>query len=488
MNRNRRRYRNSLGPEPQRVLLSQQIEKMLAKYAISASEAETEDFIQWMLLNSWTNYQDHCMDQRTIIENEVNSLPLKISNAIKDKPYTSEPIQLPPIKTYGYQIEGIEELGLIPVIGADGIIYLQGTPTKAGDFTITIKYKYDGWIPGRPVLERKLPFAVNPNPRDLWKNIPTSQDVVYYKPDQDCEYVTVPTGADGSPRKDMVAASNRGRSHAQEGKPRDDHFQLLYCPENEWYIMAVADGAGSAKYSRKGSEVACRKAVEFCQSKLKDAQAFEAKIRAYQEAEDKEAAQKAISNDVYTLVGNAAFLAHKAINEVSKGMEGAKPKDFATTLMLAICKKFDFGWFIASYWVGDGAMAVYSKDANTIKLLGIPDEGEYSGQTRFLTMPEIFQDHVAISSRLRFHIVDDFTALMLMTDGVSDPMFGTDVNLNDIERWHRFWKTLQDGFPEDGIPGVVFADDREQTKYELLSWLDFWIPGEHDDRTIAILY
>ena len=169
-------------------------------------------------------------------------------------------------------------------------------------------------------------------------------------------------------------------------------------------------------------------------------------------------------------------------------MPFSKPKDFATTLMFAICKKFDFGWFIASYWVGDGAMCLYNEEKGIAKLLGIPDEGEYSGQTRFLTMPEIFKDGTAVFERLRFSIEDDFTSLMLMTDGVSDPMFETANNLNDFEKWKEFWNKIKTGFPEDEIGGVDLSDDNEESKNQLLKWLDFWSPGNHDDRTIAILY
>ena len=116
---------------------------------------------------------------------------------------------------------------------------------------------------------------------DLWKDIPTSKDVPYFKEDKVCEYVKVEAGPDGTPLKDMVAASNRGRSHAQEGKPRDDHFQLFHSNDNGWYIIAVADGAGSAKFSRKGSEIACRSVVDYCKGKLTGDSDLEEKIQDY---------------------------------------------------------------------------------------------------------------------------------------------------------------------------------------------------------------
>lgn len=487
-NRNFGRWIASHNPQSPERFVTDRLNSM----GVYPSACESSDFFDWLLKDAWSKYQKERMDKKILIENEVNSLPIRISNATKGKRYISEDIHMPADTTYDYQIEGIEDLGLYLIMAKDekGVFNIQGVPTEAGDFNIVIKYKYDGWTEGEPLLQRKLAFAVNPNPRDLWKNIPSSSDVIYPKPDQVCEYVKVECGEDGSPRKDIVAASNRGRSHAQEGKPRDDHFQLFHSDDNDWYIIAVADGAGSAKYSRKGSEVACRTVVEHCKTKLKDPTAFEGIIKSYnlQRTGDEAAARKAVGDMVYHIVGNAAFMAHKAIVDIAKSTEGAKPKDYATTLLLAVCKKFDFGWFVASFWVGDGAMCIYNRDQHTIRLLGTPDEGEFSGQTRFLTMPEIFQDQKAFYQRLRFGIVDDFTALMLMTDGVSDPMFGTDANLNSVDKWDQLWDKLSTGFSEDAIPGVELSDDNEDAKYQLLRWLDFWMPGEHDDRTIAILY
>ena len=34
---------------------------------------------------------------------------------------------------------------------------------------------------------------------------------------------------------------------------------------------------------------------------------------------------------------------------------------------------------------------------------------------------------------------------------------------------------------------IIIGED-EAAKDQLLNWLNFWKPGEHDDRTIAILY
>lgn len=424
------------------------------------------------------------MNQRIMIENEIRQLGLHFPNGTVKKDY-SVSFELPTDKISDIELIGAEELGLVLAVGEDGRCSLSGKPKTAGDFSLKLRYRT---VEGEPTSELAIPVAFNPNPRDLWKNIPTDTDIPYYKPDCDNAYIKVESAADGTPKKDIVAASQRGRSHAQEGKARDDHFSLFHCDESDWYIIAVADGAGSAKYSRKGSEVACQTVIDHCKNLLLDNPDFEASIREYEAERENQEKRTNVTRHVIDIVYKGAVKAHEAVKKVSEANEEAKLKDFATTLMFAICKKYDFGWFIASFWVGDGAMCLFDAENKTAKLLGTPDEGEFSGQTRFLTMPEIFRDPEVVAKRLRMAIVPDFTALFLMSDGISDPMFETDKNLNDYAKWEEFYNNLQNGFPEDEIGGVDLSDDNEASKDQLLRWLDFWSPGNHDDRTIAILY
>ena len=62
----------------------------------------------------------------------------------------------------------------------------------------------------------------------------------------------------------------------------------------------------------------------------------------------------------------------------------------------------------------------------------------------------------------------------MMTDGVSDPKFETDANLAKSEKWAALWQKLQPIF------------QAEQPAAALEEWLDFWSPGNHDDRTLAL--
>lgn len=485
------------------------------------------DIMNFLSERLYNEYNDYRMNKELVIRNRIDALDIVLPNAKVGEDY-SQLIKIEDNDVVEYWIEGLEEVGLTVISeivlksnlelslgnsltenaeiieetesgkirieegeGSDKCnkressvvlgnstrgILIKGTPTIAGDFDIELKYKYNGWLNGDPIPERKFKFVVNPDPRSLWKDIPTDTNIKFFKKDYISDYVTVEE-KDNGPQKDIVAASKRGRSHAHEGRARDDDFQLFHNDENGWYVIVVADGAGSAKYSRKGSEVACKTSFEYCKQALASPEELENAIFALNSTEES-TSNRAISTLIYNIVGGAAHKAHRAILEVAKANDD-QARDYSTTLLLAICKKFDFGWFVASFWVGDGAMCIYDKDRQYIKLLGTPDGGEYAGQTRFLTMKEIFTPE-SIMSRLKYSIEEDFSALMLMTDGISDPFFETDANLNKVEKWNALWDNINSE--------VDLTDDNSESQYQLLKWLDFWSPGNHDDRTIAILY
>lgn len=379
-----------------------------------------------------------------------------------------------------FWFEGLENLGLNFNPLTDRI---EGVPCKAGDFKIILKCKRTVWKDGDPVFERPITLIINPDPRSLWNNIPTPENIEYYKPDSACEYQKVEMtagflGFGKKPQKDIVAASQRGRSHAHEGKPRDDDFKIKHQPEGNWYIMTVADGAGSAKYSREGARIACETVSEICFTQLgkyhKDVDDI---IRDFQK-DSCETKRKKLGDALYNILGSAVFKAYKDIEKEATG-KGCSIKDYSTTLLVTAAKNYKFGWFIATFWVGDGGIGIYNEDTGFLKIMGEPDGGEFAGQTRFLTMPEIMQP-TEIYRRLRFEIVEDFTAVVLMTDGVTDPKFETESNLMKIEKWNNLWQDINSS--------VELKDDNNSAAEQLLKWLDFWSQGNHDDRTIAILY
>lgn len=360
-----------------------------------------------------------------------------------------------------------EEIGLV---FDKKTLEIKGVPMKYGNYDIVIRYK----IPSGEMDKRYFSLLINPDPRSLWKDL-EPEDSFDFKKHEDCHIITA------GDRK-IIAASKRGRSHAHTAKYRDDDFKIDYL-DSGWSIIAVADGAGSAELSRVGSELACNTAVSDIKEKLKvlDIDEFSNNLTMYSNNKKDDSIRLLL----YKILGGAAFEARKRIqNEVDKRKiipKKGNPEDiFATTLLLGIHRKFDAGHFIAGFWIGDGGIAVYKKN-DWVKLLGTPDSGEFGGQTRFLTTPNIVTNNEELSSRIKFKLVDDFTAFFVMTDGISDPKFETDKNLLELKYWDELWKELTD-------PDQVNILSSKKPEKNLLQWLDFWSPGNHDDRTTAILF
>jgi hypothetical protein len=197
-----------------------------------------------------------------------------------------------------------------------------------------------------------------------------------------------------------------------------------------------------------------------------------------------EDSSKKISNFVSDNLSKAAWFVHKELEKFSVQLE--RPlKDLHATLIFALVKKYDFGYAILTFGVGDCPIGLLNKDLTEIKLMNWLDVGEFGGGTRFITMPEIFKSD-KFYTRFGFTLVDDFSYLMLMTDGIYDPKFVVEANLEKIEKWKDFLEDLN-GKNEDNCK-VDFNKDNAEIANQLSIWMDFWNPGNHDDRTLAIIY
>ncbi|SDG42846.1 protein phosphatase 2C domain-containing protein [Chitinophaga filiformis] len=355
---------------------------------------------------------------------------------------------------------------------------IAGTPLQPGEFVLTLLFRLKHHPADKPFTEKKILLVINPDPKSLWQNLPSDEQDKYWQPDQAA--ISLPFG-----ERKLVIASKRGRSHAHEGKFRDDSFGCDFNAEKGWGIIAVADGAGSAKYSRKGADIACKAAVNSFRELLSGDKiaGLEEAITAYLN-DPSEDSQKKVSAQFIEQLGKLAFTSQGKIKQEAQE-NGADIKDYSTTLIFALVKKYAAGYVISSFWVGDGGIGIYQDTTGEAFVMGTPDSGEFAGQTRFLTMSDIFANGAYVN-RIRFKVVPDFTALLLMTDGLTDPKFQTDGNLQKNEYWRQLWQDL--GGANDDSAKVNFTGTPEEAKESLLNWLDFWSPGNHDDRTIAILY
>ncbi len=454
------------------------IKRLLKLLFDGHSDNEIRGFIKYYGGKLWTEYKQYQMDQRVVIENKLKNLQLSLPNASVNKEYNAS-ISVNDADLTDISLElPSDDLGLQVEKGTDGRTFqISGIPCLDGNFKLKLSCRSQSKHLEKPVV-RELQLRINPDPRTMWKDLPVDPKIEDPKADTDHKLLRVEADS-----RVVAAASRRGRSHAHAGLPRDDDFAVVH-DESGWYVLAVADGAGSAAYSRTGSKIACEKAVAFCLEQLAQVQQFETDIHEYQADQKSAAVQKKLHEDLYKILITAAKKSCQAVWYEAEG-KNRQLRDYATTLLLTLCRKFDFGWFIASFWVGDGAICVYQKqeDKPVIKLLGNPDEGEYNGQTRFL-MPNIFEASVYERIKCTFVPDSEFTALFMMTDGVSDPKFGSDVSLHDPSKWEDLWTDLR----EDKENRVDFSHDNEKTDEQLLEWLTFFSVGHHDDRTIVVLY
>lgn len=403
-----------------------------------------------------------------------------------------------------FEFEGLEKVGLS--YNNDEEI-ITGKPVINGDFKITLKFRVDGENENSILNEKSINLIINSDPKSLWKTLPSDTLDKYWKEDEVTDFKKIGD-------KKIVVASKRGRSHANVGSYRDDDFAFQHFEATGWSVVAVSDGAGSAKNSRKGSQIACNEVINYVENNFdilltknfdnllfKYAEEKNQKSTTEQnilnvekktigssnlitETIDEESNQIAISKFIYTHLGSCAKHVHNKLEEFANKNEFPL-KDLHSTLIFSLFKKYDFGYVILSFGVGDCPIVVLNKDKTDLKLMNWLDVGEFGGGTRFITMPEIFQSE-NFSTRFGFKLIEDFSYLMLMTDGIYDAKFSVEANLEKLDKWHEFIADLE-GQNEDNVK-VIFDATNNEIGNQLSNWMDFWSPGNHDDRTLAIVF
>lgn len=408
-------------------------------------------------------------------------------NAVSGKyyEYRFELSQFPGISIR--EIKNLDKVGLTFDMAS---AMISGIPTAA--LSVDLQVLFTSRKENNQVEDIKvIPFIVNADPKDLWLNKPSNKNDLFAKEDSD-KY------AGSFLDKRIVVASQRGRSHAHEGTFRDDHFCTRKLPL-DWEIIAVADGAGSAKFSRQGSKIATEYIAESFgnETLLKElgdrcteyyapisgTPAMAVPAQEQGTGSSPEDPQIKIKSSIINILYKNVRGLHTALADFA-GQEEIQLKDLNTTLIFALVKKFDFGYVVLTFGVGDCPINIITENPDDIRLLNMLDIGDFGGGTRFVTMPEIF-NNTNMASRFGINKFERFSKLMLMTDGIYDPKFVTENKLEDKEAWENFLKDLN-GQNEDELK-VDFVHN-ESIQDQLLCWLNFWSKGNHDDRTLAIIY
>lgn len=387
------------------------------------------------------------------------------------------------------KFEGLEDFGLSFNKSTDTI---EGTPTKSGDLKFKLLFKIKGEDEKEPLNEKLISLVINPDPKSLWVLKPSNQEAIFAKPDDSQAFAKLG-------EKNIVVSSKRGRSHGKEGTSRDDDFAFKYFEKTQWSLVVVSDGAGSAYLARAGSKKACDAVVEYFEINNDSEQEIklEILIDEYNQNKTIEKLEEIQKVSKYNL-WQASIFVHTKLKEFAEQtyltnpelFNNSKAKTnleyFHSTLIFSLFKKYEFGYLIQTFGVGDCPIAVMNIDKTETTLLNWLDVGEYGGGTRFITQPDIFQKQEVMATRFNLKIIEDFSYLFLMTDGIYDAKFVVEANLEKHEKWIEFLEDLKG--KNDDKNKVEFKKENCEIANQLSKWMDFWSAGNHDDRTLAIVF
>ncbi len=213
----------------------------------------------------------------------------------------------------------------------------------------------------------------------------------------------------------FASARHQGRSHADASVPCQDHVAVL-ADSDGTVVGSLADGAGSAKLSHYGAEILADLASRLV------AQQFDQLFRA--------------TNNLGTLRASLATdLLNALVTSAAKGLDvsaddrarldlpdrSAEPlikcdvRDLAATLLVVAVRGDRF----ITLHLGDGVIGVehvLKGGTRVVRALGIPDNGEFINETKFITSRDaagsirVYRGRVTTSSRA-------VTGFVMMSDG-----------------------------------------------------------------------
>lgn len=167
--------------------------------------------IQNMLMDKWK------------LKNRIEDIiaqQISIPNATVNKPY-QESIDFQQLKLTDlseFDVDGFSKSGLTYDKEKQTI---TGIPIQSGDVKIRLLFKVKGESENELLHEKVISLIINPDPKTLWKDIPSDESAVFWKKDDDYNFSQLG-------EKHIVVASKRGRSHKNIGSFRDDDFAFKY--------------------------------------------------------------------------------------------------------------------------------------------------------------------------------------------------------------------------------------------------------------------
>lgn len=280
----------------------------------------------------------------------------------------------------------------------------------------------------------------------LWKYNPVPED----EPEPSPEYRS---GVMDYPGSRVIAARVRGKKHKHEGTNCDDWYETAHW--GDITFIAVSDGAGSKRFSRIGAKASCQAAAGYL------VKAFAA---AFADKPELSAAIKLPLADSACMdaCGVLAGIVRQSVAKAREAVEAAcyqraldpafqqilgrelELNDLSGTLLIAAIVPIDAAakeHLIVTCQVGDGMIAALNTKGgftSSVKLLGKPDSGDFSGETEFLTSSAMRLEETLQSRTMLFRGSVDL--VMAMSDGVADDYFP-----NETEMWRLYFDLTANG-------------------------------------------
>jgi len=197
----------------------------------------------------------------------------------------------------------------------------------------------------------------------------------------------------------QYSCAMQGRKHIKENIPCQDKTKI--CFRNNTYVIALADGAGSARCSHYGAEIVVSSVCEFITDHfdelLQDNDALSVKTK--------------ILNYILDRLNNEAINKNCTIN------------DMASTLLFVAIKNDVF--FVCH--IGDGVIG-YLKNGE-LKLISSPENEEFANVTFFVTSKQAPKYTKIFRGK-----TDGVSGFFLMSDGTSNCLYE--------KKSHRFSKII----------------------------------------------
>jgi hypothetical protein len=273
-----------------------------------------------------------------------------------------------------------------------------------------------------------------------WRNLASNRQDSFYFPEQ------FSLSTQGAAGYRLTAASYRGKTHAHQGTFREDATAIAATAY--WNILAVADGAGTARLARVGSNLAVTSAIKA----MSDAMPM-----------------RPVTEDLGRAIWAGLRAAHQAVTSFAED-QNLSVTDLHTTLQLLIHWPMDDGCLVGVAHVGDGIIAAETTDGQYYLLTEPDTDPDDSGRTLFLTSGPLRQ----WLERTKVYQFDEpLDVVALMTDGLSGDL----EPYSDLLHTHLF----------EALRQRVLCYPLRQREQALLAFISYDRRGSFDDRTLAVL-